>query len=72
MRVKSPRDGYVRCDTLMPVRAVSVEPIPDMPTHRALCFRTEDGALAFGVTAESVQTISDMLTRAAAAMRKAT
>jgi hypothetical protein len=36
MCVKSPRDGYVRCETLMPVIAVSIAPILEMPTRRAL------------------------------------
>jgi hypothetical protein len=71
MRVKSPRDGYVRCETLMPVLALSIAPIPDMPTRRALGLLTEDGPLALGVTAESAQIIADFLAQAAADMRKA-
>jgi hypothetical protein len=71
MRVKSPRDGYVRCETLMPVIAVSIAPIPEMPTRRALGLMTEDGVLALGVTAESAQGIADFLAQAAAEMRKA-
>jgi hypothetical protein len=64
MRVKSPRDGYVRCETLMPVIAVSIGLIPDMPTRRALGLLTEDGPLALGVTAESAQMIADFLAHA--------
>jgi hypothetical protein len=71
MRVKSPRDGYVRCETLMPVIAVSIAPIPEMPTRRALGLLTDDGALALGVTAESAQLIADFLAHAASEMRKA-
>jgi hypothetical protein len=71
MRVKSPRDGYVRCETLMPVIAVSVGPIPEMPTRRALGLMTDDGVLALGVTAESAQLIADFLAQAASDMRRA-
>jgi hypothetical protein len=71
MRVKSPRDGYVRCETLMPVIAVSMAPIPDMPTRRALGLMTDDGVLALGVTAESAQFIADFLAATASYMRKA-
>ena len=71
MRVKSPRDGYVRCETLMPVLAVSIEPIPEMPTRRVLGLMTDDGPLALGVTAESAQLIADFLAHAASDMRKA-
>jgi hypothetical protein len=70
MRVKSPRDGYVRCETLMPVIAVSIAPIIDMPTRRALGLMTDDGVLALGVTAESAQLIADFLAQGAAEMRK--
>ena len=68
MRVKSPRDGYVRCETLMPVIGVSIAPIPDMPTRCALGLLTDDGALALGVTAESAQLIADFLAIAASEM----
>jgi hypothetical protein len=71
MRVKAPRDGYVRCETLIPVLAISLAPIPDMPTRRAFGVLTEDGPLALGVTAESAQFIADVLAHAAAEMRKA-
>lgn len=71
MRVKAPRDGYVRCDILLPVIGCQIAPIPDMPTCRALWFLTADGALALGVTAKSAQQVADFLTRAATAMRKA-
>ena len=71
MRVKSPRDGYVRCETLMPVIAVSIAPIPDNPTRRALGLMTDDGVLALGVTAESAQSIAEFLMQAASDMRKA-
>jgi hypothetical protein len=71
MRVKSPREGYVRCETMMPVLAAQIAPIPEMPTCRALCLLTEDGPLAIGVTAKSAQQIADFLAQAAAEMRKA-
>jgi hypothetical protein len=71
MRVKSPRDGYVRCETLLPVLSCQIVPIPDTPTRRVLGLLTEDGALAIGVTADSAQQIADFLARAASAMRKA-
>jgi hypothetical protein len=71
MRVKAPRDGYVRCETLLPILSAQIVPIPKLPTHRAWWLLTDDGALALSVTAESAQTIADFLTRAAAAMRKA-
>jgi hypothetical protein len=71
MKLKAPRDGYVRCETLMPALACQIAPIPDMPTCRAFCLLTDDGALALAVTAHSAQQIADMLRRAAAGMRKA-
>jgi hypothetical protein len=71
MRVRSPRDGYVRCETLMPVIGCQIAPIPEMPTRRAFCVLTDDGALALGVTAESAQLIADFLAAAASDMRKA-
>jgi hypothetical protein len=73
MRVKSPRDGYVRCETetLMPVLGSQIVPIPDMPTRRAFCLLTDDGPLALGVTAESAQLIADFLAQAASNMWKA-
>jgi hypothetical protein len=71
MRVKPARDGYVRCETLLPILAEQIAPIPDMPTRRAFCVMTEDGPLALGVTAEAAQSIADLLAQAASDMRKA-
>jgi hypothetical protein len=71
MRVKAPRDGYVRCDTLMPALECQIAPIPDMPVCRAFCLLTVDGGLAPAVTVHSAQYIADMLRRAAARMREA-
>ena len=70
MEVKQPLEGYVRCDTLMPILASQVVPIPGQPTRRVLGLMTEDGALSLGVTAESAQDISDQLAEAAMEMRK--
>ena len=52
MKAKVPRDGYVRCETLMPLLGCQIIPIPEMPTRRVLGLLTEDGNLALGVTAE--------------------
>ena len=69
METKRPRDGYVRCETLMPILASQILPIPGQPTRRVLGLMTEDGSLALGVTAESAQDISDQLAKAATEMR---
>jgi hypothetical protein len=69
--VKSPRDGYVRCETLMPVIGCVIATIRDMPTRRVLGLLTDDGVFALGVTAESAQSIADFLAQAAMDMRKA-
>jgi hypothetical protein len=71
MRVKTPRNGYVRCDTLLPVLSCEIAPIPGMPTQRVLWLLTEDGAVALRVTAKIAQQIAGFLARAATAMRKA-
>jgi len=63
MQLKSPQDGYVRCEALMPVLSCQMVPIPEMPTRRVLGLLTEDGALALGVSAESAQLIADFLGR---------
>lgn len=70
MEAKAARPGYVRCDTLIPILGCQIQPIPGMPTRRALGLLTEDGALALGVTAESAQELADLLAKAAAEMRK--
>jgi hypothetical protein len=69
MKAKDAIEGYVRCETLMPVLGCQILPIPGMPTRRALGLLTEDGALALGVTAESAQELSDLLAKAASEMR---
>ena len=66
MQLKAPRDGYVRCETLMPLLGCFILQNPDMPTRRAMALLTEDGPLALGVTAESAQWIADVLAKAAA------
>ena len=71
MKAKVPRDGYVRCETLMPLLGCQILPIPEMPTRRVLGLLTEDGNLALGVTAESAQELSELLATAAMEMRKA-
>jgi hypothetical protein len=67
---RRPREGYVRCETLMPILACQILPIPEQPTRRVLGLLTEDGSLALGVTAESAQDIADQLAQAATDMRK--
>jgi hypothetical protein len=71
MKLKKPRDGYVRCETLMPILGCLMLQHREMPTHHAVCLYTEDGVLTLRVTAESAQSIADMLARSAADMRKA-
>jgi hypothetical protein len=71
MKAKDQIEGYVRCETLMPILGMQILPIPEMPTRRALALLTEDGSLALGVTAESAQELSDLLAKAAAEMRRA-
>jgi hypothetical protein len=71
MQAKEQLEGYVRCETLIPILASQIAPIPEMPTRRALCLLTEDGSLALGVTSESAQEIADLLSRAAEEMRRA-
>ena len=71
MQAKDPIEGYVRCETLMPILGVQVLPITGMPTRRVLALLTEDGSLALGVTAESAQDIARLLERAALEMRLA-
>jgi len=71
MQAKDPIEGYVRCETLMPVLGVQVLPITNMPTRRVLALLTEDGSLALGVTAESAQEIARLLEKAASEMRLA-
>lgn len=62
--------GYVRCETLLQIRACQILPIPEMPHRRALALQTNDGDLALGVDAESAQFLSDLLAKAATEMRK--
>jgi hypothetical protein len=70
MEAKAQIEGYVRCETLMPILAAQIAPIPQMPTRRALALPTEDGPLALGVTAESAQEMADLLAKAASEMRQ--
>ena len=71
MQAKDPIEGYVRCETLMPILGVQILPITDMPTRRVLALLTEDGPLTLGVTAESAQDIARLLEKAASEMRLA-
>ena len=71
MQAKDPIEGYVRCETLMPILGVQVLPITRMPTRRVLALLTEDGSLALGLTAESAQDIARLLEKAASEMRLA-
>ena len=71
MQAKDPIEGYVRCETLMPILGVQVLPITDMPTRKVLALLTEDGSLALGMTAESAQEIARLLEKAASEMRLA-
>jgi hypothetical protein len=71
MQLKEPRDGYVRCETLMPTLACFIIEIHDMPTRRVIGLLTDDGPLSLGVTAESAQSIADLLAQAAADLRNA-
>ena len=63
MAAKNQIEGYVRCETLMPILGVQILPIPEMPTRRILALLTEDGSLALGVDAESAQVIADLLAK---------
>jgi hypothetical protein len=71
MKLKAPRDGYVRCEALLPALACFIFSNPNMPTLRVMGLLTEDGPLSLGVTAESAQAIADLLAKAAAEMREA-
>ena len=71
MQAKDPIEGYVRCETLMPILGVQVLPITGMPTRKVLALLTEDGSLALGMTAESAQEIARLLEKAASEMRLA-
>lgn len=70
METKQAIAGYVRCETLLPIRACQIVPIPEMPQRRVLALQTADGDLALGVDAESAQVLSDLLAKAASEMRK--
>jgi hypothetical protein len=69
MQTKEQIEGYVRCETLLPILGVQILPIPEMPTRRVLALLTDDGSLALGVTAESAQEIARLLGKAATEMR---
>jgi hypothetical protein len=70
METKKAIAGYVRCETLLPIRACQIAPIPGMPQRRVLGLQTADGDLALGVDAESAQALCELLAKAAAEMRK--
>jgi hypothetical protein len=61
--------GYVRAETLLPIRGCQILSIPGMPTRRVLGILTGDGSLALGVDAESAQSLSELLAKAAKEMR---
>jgi hypothetical protein len=69
-KAKDPIEGYVRCETVIPILGVAILPISTMPTRRILALLTEDGSLALGVDAESAQDIADRLAKAASEMRQ--
>jgi hypothetical protein len=69
--MKPPREGYVRCEALMPILGAQILPIPEMPTRRALGILTEDGPLSLGMTAETAQELAELLLKAAKEMRAA-
>jgi hypothetical protein len=71
MQANDPIEGYVRCETLMPILGVQVLPITGMPTRKVLALLTEDGSLALGLTAESAQDIARLVEKAASEMRLA-
>jgi hypothetical protein len=71
MQAKDPIEGYVRCETLMPILGVQILPVTDMPTRRDLALLTEDGTLALGLAVESAQEIARLLEKAASEMRLA-
>ena len=68
--LRKPIEGYVRCETVLPIMGGQVMKIPGMPTKRAMVLQTMDGALALGVTAESAQDIAKALMKAAKEMKK--
>ena len=70
-RAIEPIEGYVRCETLMPILAAQIMPVPGMPTRRVLALLTEDGPLALGVDAASAAEIARLLGEAASQMRAA-
>lgn len=61
MKLKPARDGYVRCETLLPIQACFIFSNPKMPTLRVVGLLTEDGPLSLGVTAESAHLPGDQL-----------
>jgi hypothetical protein len=71
MQPKAPRDGYVRCETLLPTLGCFILQHRKTPTRHAMCLHTEDGRLVIGLTAESAEGIADLLAQAASDMRKA-
>jgi hypothetical protein len=67
-KVKDAIEGYVRCDTFLPILGAHILHNPEMPTIRVLRVTTHDGVLALGVTAEVAQQMADMLARAASTL----
>ena len=68
--LKEPIEGYVRCETVLPVTGGQIMKIPGMLARRAMCLQTADGALALGITAESAKDIAKSLMKAAREMEK--
>lgn len=68
--MKQAKPGYIRDQTLLPILACQIVPIPGSPQRRVLGIQTADGDLALGVDAESAQTLAELLARAASEMRQ--
>jgi hypothetical protein len=64
------KEGYVRCETLMPALGCRILHNPETPTRRVLGLLTDDGSLALNIDAEFAQTLSELLAKAATEMRK--
>jgi len=65
-----PKNGYVRCEVLLPMLGCRIVPIPETPTRRELGLLTDDGSLAIDIDAESAQALSELLAKAIIEMRE--
>jgi hypothetical protein len=64
------KEGYVRCETLLPALGCRILHNPETPTRRVLGLLTDDGSLTLNIDAEFPQTLSELLAKAATEMRK--